>query len=301
MSGFYKICKDCVYYKPTKSGVECGITYRAPNFVVQCPRFKPNGVGYKGYIARCKERLYEHKAATQSVLIVGCMIGSVVLISALLLCYFNISPQYMILAALFSILCFVFTAVIYSSRIDTHMKESCQLYETEVAHVKDNEEKSSGGDAHSQNNPIITIAGIVSYLKEMGYSPNVEVHDGIEWIAFRYGRYNYHISYVAERLSVVLGFSYNPSEGFFEPAFLMAANRMMAEYAHVRVYMDDRSVTFDLFNVMRYMDEVRDNLCRLLTLVEHARDIHAHYYTQILEHKAQEQQSQPQPQSDRVN
>ena len=301
MSGFYKICKDCVYYKPTKSGVECGITYRAPNFVVQCPRFKPNGVGYKGYIARCKERLYEHKAATQSVLIVGCMIGSVVLISALFLCYFNASPLYMILAALLSILCFVFTAVIYSSRIDTHMKESCQLYETEVAHAKDNEEKSSGDDAHSPNNPIITTAGIVSHLKEMGYSPNVEMHGDVEWITFRYGRYNYHIAYVAEKLHVALGFSCNPSEELSEPAFLLAANRMMAELAHVRVYMDDRSVTFDLFNDMRYMDELRDHLSRLLALVEHARDLHAHYYTQILEHNAQEQQSQPQPQNDKVN
>ena len=82
---------------------------------------------------------------------------------------------------------------------------------------------------------------------------------------------------------------------------MLAANRMMAELAHVRVYMDDRSVTFDLFNDMRYMDELRDHLSRLLALVEHARDLHAHYYTQILEHNAQVQQSQPQPQNDKVN
>lgn len=301
MSGFYSVCRNCIYYKPTRDGVECRLTDSAPNFRVQCPKFSPNGDRYREYISKCKVRLDELYGKAESVLIVGCMLGIVALISALLFSHFDAAPLYMILAALLSILIFVITAKIYSNSMQSIMQETCALRETEMKYTELAAKNECGNNSDNVPNTLINTAGIVSHLKELGYSPSVEVHDGVEWITFRYGRYNYHIVYVAERLNVALCFSRDPSDNIVEPAFLLAANRMTEELAHVRVFLGEGRVMFDLFNVMRYMDELRDHLSRLLALVEHARDLHAHYYTQLLEHNAQVQQSQPQPQNGKVN
>ena len=80
MSGFYPVCRNCAYYKPTRDGVECGLTGREPNFKVQCPNFRPNGDRYKEYVSKCKDRLHELHGNAVSVLIVGCMLGIVALI-----------------------------------------------------------------------------------------------------------------------------------------------------------------------------------------------------------------------------
>jgi hypothetical protein len=230
------------------------------------------------------------------------MLGIVALISALLFSHFDAAPLYMILATLLSIIIFVGTAKIYSNRMNSITHETCALREAEIKYAELDAKNERDNNSDNVPNTLINTAGIISHLKEQGYSPNVEVSDGVEWITFRYGQFKYYMTYVRERLQIIVGFSRDAEDDIDELVFLMAANRLMNELPQVRVYYDDRSVAIDLFNQMRYLDELRDYLSDLFALIQHASDAHRYYYKQFMEQRrAQEQHSCPTPQNDRIS
>jgi hypothetical protein len=209
--------------------------------------------------------------------------GSVALVAALIISYFNIGFIYVVVALLLAAATFLVVIIRHSRLQETITNAKCELHAYRL-----NFSAQVAPKKGELPNPVITTEGIVQHLKDLGYSPTVQEHENVEWITFKYGRHMFHIAYVQGRLHVTLGFSRSPND-VDEPAFMIAANRVMSDLAHTRIYIDSNSITFDLFNNMKYMDELREYFDKFLMLVENTLDAHAYYYRQIIEQNSPSQ------------
>ena len=285
----FEVCRDCIYCASSNNGPICKAIGGKPNFKFVCPNFKPNSAEHDRYIKARRQRMEELRNEAETTVNIGAVTGCVAIVAALIIAYFNIGFIYMLLALLLAAATFIIVIIRYSRLQETITNVKCELHADRVnysAHVAPKKEVLP--------NPVITTEGIVQHLKNMGYSPTVQEHENVEWIAFMYGRHMFHIAYVQGRLHVTLGFSRTPND-VEEPAFMIAANRVMLDIAHTRIYIDNSCITFELFNNMKYMDELREHLGSFLMLVENTLDAHAYYYRHVIEQGRSTEQNTLQP------
>ena len=305
MKGNLEICRDCVYCISSNRGPICKVTGVAPAFNIICRNFTANDAEHNRYIAACRSKIINLEEKAEHTVNVGTIIGCVATIAALCFCYFGGSNVFMTLAMVFAVATFLIVIKRYAAIQDKITQEKCALHSRKIYYSVNEVDTTD----HLLN-PAITIEGIVQHIKDLGYSPVVDKQDGTTWVLFMYGRFRYHLTYEGDRLFIATTLSREVINNLSDPAFLIAANNMMLQIAHVRVYIDQQNFTFDLFSHMRYMDELRSNFIKLVMMIEQAIDAHVYYYNSVIEdsikntndaNDANDQDLPTQPMSDMVN